>query len=160
MKAFRNRNTYGAVIELIKPKYQALRGINCIELLQENNIELVLELSDKLKEIYIEKRKNLDDYEGVSDILITKILMGTFGCVPAYYRFFVDMIRTYKIASGNFNRKSLNDLAEYYNDNRVALDIFKNLLSEQRGMHYPEMKIIDMAFWYMSYEKSQEKEQM
>jgi hypothetical protein len=64
----------------------------------------------------------LDDYDGVSDILITKILMGTLGCVPAYDRFFVDTIRNYKIASGNFNRKSLYDLAEYYNDNRIALE--------------------------------------
>nr|WP_294486847.1 hypothetical protein [uncultured Anaerosporobacter sp.] len=148
----------GAVIELLQAKYQVLRGINCKELLQDNNIELILELSDRLKAIYVEKRKNLDDYDGVSDILITKILMGTLGCVPAYDRFFVDTIRTYKIASGNFNRKSLYDLAEYYNNNRSALDVFQQQLSEQRQIEYPEMKILDMAFWYISYEKSQDKE--
>ena len=115
-----------------------------------------MELSDKLREIYIEKRKNHDDYEGVSDILVTKILMGTLGCVPAYDRFFVDTIRNYKIASGDFNKKSFNDLAMYYNDNRAELNELKNQLLEQRKIHYPEMKILDMAFWYMSYEKAQD----
>ena len=148
------------VVELLQAKYQPLWGINCEELLQGNNIELIMELSDKLREIYIEKRRNHDDYEGVSDILVTKILMGTLGCVPAYDRFFVDTIRNYKIASGNFNKKSLNDLAMYYNDNRAELDEFKNQLLEQRKINYPEMKILDMAFWYMSYEKVQDKEQL
>ncbi len=140
----------------MQAKYQPLWGINCKELLQGNKIELIMELSDKLREIYIEKRKNHDDYEGVSDILVTKILMGTLGCVPAYDRFFVDTIRNYKIASGDFNKKSFNDLAMYYNDNRAELNELKNQLLEQRKIHYPEMKILDMAFWYMSYEKAQD----
>lgn len=146
-----------AVVELLKTKYKTLWGINCKELLVDNNIDLIMELSDRLKAIYIEKRRNLDDYEGISDILITKILMGTLGCVPAYDRFFVDTIRTYKIASGNYNRKSLNDLAEYYNNNRIELDMFRKQLFDQRKIEYPEMKILDMAFWYMSYEKEQDK---
>jgi hypothetical protein len=50
-----------AVVELLKPKYKKLRGANCKILIKDNNIDLIIELSDKLKKIYIEKRKNVSD---------------------------------------------------------------------------------------------------
>lgn len=147
-----------AVKEIYNPEYKPLWGISCNDLLTEDNLDLIIKLSDKLKTIYIDKRKDIDDYDGVSDILITKILMGTLGCVPAYDRFFVETLRTYKIAAGSYNKKSLIDLAVYYNENREALDDFKKKLFVQRCIKYPEMKILDMAFWYIAFEKSEDKE--
>lgn len=147
-----------AVKEIYNPKYRALWGISCSGLEDDGNIDLIMKVSDRLKEIYVQKRKNFDNYEEVSDILITKILMGTFGCVPAYDRFFIETVRTYKIASGIYNKRSLSDLVVFYNDNRVELDAFKVRLLEQRSIQYPEMKILDMSFWYMAYEKAIDKE--
>lgn len=138
-----------AVKEIFNPRYKPLWGISCSSLILNNNVDLVFELSDKLKEIYIEKRRNLDDYEDISSILITKILLGTLGCVPAYDRFFVDTIKTYKIASGNYNKKSLYDLALFYNENRDKLEVFRDKVNSSRGIKYSEMKLIDMSFWYI-----------
>jgi hypothetical protein len=146
-----------AVKELYHTEYKPLWGISCKDLLTEDNVDLIIKLSDKLKTIYIDKRKDIDDYDGVSDILITKILMGTLGCVPAYDRFFVDTLRTYKIAAGSYNKRSLIDLALYYSDNREKLEDFKKRLFVQRCIKYPEMKILDMAFWYIAFEKSEDK---
>lgn len=142
-----------AVREIYNPKYKPLWGISCDGLLRSNNMDLVFELSERLKEIYIEKRRNLDNYEDISSILITKILMGVLGCVPAYDRFFVNTIKEYKIASGNFNKQSLYDLAMFYNDNREKLEAFRDKVNVSRGTIYPEMKILDMSFWYMAFEK-------
>lgn len=50
----------------------------------------------------------------LSDTLITKILMGTLGCVPAYDRYFVSGIRSQKIASGTYNIKSILQLVDFY----------------------------------------------
>lgn len=147
-----------AVKELYNVEYKPLWGISCNDLLTEDNLDLVIKLSDKLKTIYMGKRKNIDDFEGISDILITKILMGTLGCVPAYDRFFVETLRTYKIAAGSYNKRSLKDLALYYNDNHEKLDDFKKSLFVQRDIKYPEMKILDMALWYIAFEKAEDKE--
>jgi len=142
-----------AVKELYNPEYKPLWGISCADLLHDNNLDLVFNLSDKLKEIYIEKRRNLDDYEDISQILVTKILMGVLGCVPAYDRFFVDTIKTYKIASSNYGKKSLYDLALFYNNNREQLEPFRQKVVSSRNVMYPEMKILDMSFWYIGIEK-------
>ncbi len=142
-----------AIKELYKPEYKPLWGINCETLLENDNLDLVMKVSNRLKEIYIEKRKNLDDYDGVSNILITKILMGTLGCVPAYDRYFVNTIKEYKIASGNYTKQSLYDLAIFYNANREKIELVRNKVNSVRGINYPEMKILDMSFWYMAFEK-------
>lgn len=141
-----------AIREIFNDKYNPLWGISCKDLVLNNNLDLVFELSDKLKAIYIEKRKNLDNYDDVSSILITKILMGTLGCVPAYDRFFINTIKEYKIASSIFNMQSLHDIAMLYNDNREKLQIFKDKVENSQGIKYPEMKLLDMFFWYISFE--------
>ena len=148
---------FDVVKELYKPEYKPLWGINSEVLLENDNIDLVFELSERLREIYIEKRKNLDGYEDISNILVTKILMGTLGCVPAYDRFFVKTIKEYKIASGNYNKQSLYDLAIFYNANREKIELFRNKVNSVQGINYPEMKILDMAFWYIAFEKDSNK---
>lgn len=107
-----------------------------------------MKLSDTLETIYVGKRQNLDDYDKVSSILITKILMGTLGCVPAYDRYLVFTLSNCNIASISYNKQSLSDIAGYYNENRDKLEEFRNKVKESRKMDYPEMKILDMIFWY------------
>ncbi len=146
-----------AIKEIYNSKYKPLWGITCDAILTSNNLDLIFELSDKLREIYVEKRKNLDGYDDISSVLITKILMGTLGCVPAYDRFFMSTIKKFKIASGNYNKQSLHDIAAFYNDNREELQQFKQKLENCRGIDYPEMKILDMSFWYIAFEKESRK---
>lgn len=139
------------VRELYKEKYKPLWGISCQDLLQEDNLNRIFDLKEKLNTIYIEKRKNLDSHKNVSDILISKILMGTLGCVPAYDRFFVAAIRKYNIASGVFSKKSIYNLAKFYEDNRTSFEkCRKNIL--RKNFQYPQIKLIDMCFWQIGYD--------
>lgn len=142
-----------AVIEILKDDYRPLWNVKCTSLLEDHIINLVFKVTENLKNIYIEKRKNIDGYTDVSNILITKILMGTFGCVPAYDRFFVSGIKTFKIASGIYNQKSIIDLAQFYIANEQKFEKCRMEISKH-GLEYPQMKLIDMCFWKIAYDQS------
>ena len=58
----------------------------------ELDIDLVFELSDKIKECYPKSFSNSNSGKP-SDTFITKIIMGIFGCVPAYTHFAVMIFR-------------------------------------------------------------------
>ena len=85
-------------------------------------------------------------------MLITKILMGTLGCVPAYDRFFVDGIKKHKVTTQEYSRKSVRKLAEFYEAHNDRLE------EARRGMRtedlvYPQMKLLDMGFWQIGFER-------
>lgn len=144
-----------AVLEILKSKYQPLWNVKCKDLIDTETISLIFEVAKNLKNIYIDKRKNIDGHEDVSDILITKILMGTFGCVPAYDRFFVSGIKTYKLASGIFNEKSIVNLAKFYISNYECFEKCRAEVS-RNGVEYPQMKLLDMCFWQVGFDNSDE----
>lgn len=72
--------------------------------------------------------------------------MGTLGCVPAYDRYFISGIKKQKVASGNYNMKSIIQLVDFYEKNIVELENIRKDV-KVNGMAYPQMKILDMAFW-------------
>ena len=97
--------------------------------------------------------KGTECKNGVSDVLITKILMGVFGCVPAYDRFFCDGIKKYKEyigASMAFNKESVRSLATFYSKNKPKFDEIKSKISVT--FPYTDMKVLDMCFWQIGYE--------
>ena len=88
----------------------------------------------------------------MSPVLITKILMGTLGCVPAYDRFFQDGVATYKVTTQEYSRNSLLKLVDFYEEHNDRLE------EARRGMRvgdliYPQMKLLDMGFWQIGFEK-------
>ena len=87
----------------------------------------------------------------VSPVLITKILMGTLGCVPAYDRFFVDGIKKHKVTTQEYSLNSVRRLADFYEAHNDRLE------EARRGMRtedltYPQMKLLDMGFWQIGFE--------
>lgn len=137
------------VKEILKEKYTCLWDINCEDL--RNKVDLVLEISEEIKKIYIKKRENLDDLEEVSNTLITKILMGTFGCVPAYDRFFKLGLKIKKVGIQMYNKTSLIELISFYEANKITFDECK-LLVNKCGDNYSEMKLLDMYLWQIGYD--------
>ena len=87
----------------------------------------------------------------LSFTLITKILMGTLGCVPAYDRYFIAGIRNQKVATGNYNLKSILQLVDFYDKNADKFECVRGKM-EVAGMPYPQMKMLDMAFWQVGFE--------
>ena len=137
------------VKELLKVEYDPLAGIDCVELKREKNQRLLEKINAFLDEYDSNIRgevKNIKVRNQLSSTLITKILMGTLGCVPAYDRYFISGIKKQKVASGNYNMKSIGQLVDFYESNIVELENIRKDM-KVNGMAYPQMKILDMAFW-------------
>lgn len=89
----------------------------------------------------------------VSDTLVTKILLGTTGMVPAYDRFVKLAMKEYGISS-SFNARSLNLLREFAKENEFAIS---KIQKENKCVeNYPVMKIVDMFLWQKGYELDKE----
>ena len=133
------------VKELLSSKYNCLFGLECKKLLDNEVLKKLQELEsfvkDKYEEIktYVFRHGTKDVYERMckdtkkegaknelSTVLITKILMGTFGCVPAYDRFFIDGVKELSVTTGKYSIESLLRLADFYEKNREKLEAAKN----------------------------------
>ncbi len=147
------------VKDILRPEYDCLFGV-CIQDLKNSQIrkclfDLVKSIENYYNKIRIEEKCNVQCK--LSSTLITKILMGTLGCVPAYDRYFVDGIKCKKVSSGTFNPKSLMKLVNFYEDNYSALEEIR-LSMKAYDLPYPQMKILDMGFWQIGYEKDLQPE--
>lgn len=144
--------------ELLKEEYDPLFCIECTEFRKASNQKLLEELNAFMSDYYDKIRVAVKGQElkhQLSNTLITKILMGTMGCVPAYDRYFVDGIRKKKIATGNYNIKSILMLVDFYEKNYETLEKVR-LAFDAYGIIYPQMKILDMGFWQMGLEMDEE----
>lgn len=143
------------VKELLKSDYDCLSGIDCEEFKRNKDAQNALnELNKFLNKHYESVRNTVKGTavsNKVSDTLITKVLMGTLGCVPAYDRYFIEGIKIMKVSTRNYNLASLIKLVEFYEENHFRLEeIRKNF--KVYGLPYPQMKLLDMAFWQIGLE--------
>jgi hypothetical protein len=92
-----------------------------------------------------------------TDTLITKILLGTLGCAPAYDRLLrigFDEIKDAKIGK-SFNEKSLKSIFKFISDNLPAFQEVQETINRNEN-YYPIMKIVDMYFWEVGRMKNPE----
>ena len=146
------------VEEIIKEKYDALFGMECVQLRQQEKRDLLSSLISFMSEYYDAVRRSVKETElknKLSDTLITKILMGTLGCVPAYDRYFAEGVKDQGVSSAMFGMKSLLKLVDFYVSNAAKLDeARKDLFAFD--LPYPQMKLLDMGFWQIGFEKETE----
>ena len=145
------------VTELLKDKYDDLANINWIETPDiDTKLDLLDSLTEAINGYYAEVRKSVSpdvkNKDDISNVLLTKILMGTLGCAPAYDRFFIQGIKSLDVSTGNFNRNSLKKLIDFYRENSDGLEEIRNSLHvDKSNLIYPQMKLIDMGFWQIGY---------
>lgn len=142
-----------AVEEILKPQYNQLAGIECKEYLKDKNLDLLQKLNEALANIYNPIRLSVRKGEpknNLSSTLITKVLMGTLGCVPAYDRYFISGVKNKGVSSGIYSSRSILKLAKFYENNRVQ---FESVRKEMKvnDLTYPQMKILDMGFWQIGF---------
>ena len=142
------------VKELLSEKYDTLVGIECSDLRKESNQKLLQDINSFLEQYYDKIRREVKEQDlknKLSFTLITKILMGTLGCVPAYDRYFIAGIKNKKVATGNYNIKSIMQLVDFYEKNADQLEYAREKM-EIEGLLYPQMKMIDMGFWQIGFD--------
>ncbi len=86
-------------------------------------------------------------HDRASDILVTKILLGTMGCVPAF-----DTNFTRGFGVTTFGRKSLRKVGQFYRDNAEDVEVHREAtLDFETGQpterRYTQAKVIDMIFF-------------
>ena len=141
---------------LLKKQYKCLYDIECVELKKTEVQNKLRELEMSIKKEYAVIRKSVkktDVQKDVSNTLITKILMGTLGCVPAYDRYFVDGVKALKVTTGTYSKESLIGLVDFYKENQDRFEeARKNFWIGD--LQYPQMKVLDMGFWQYGLEHS------
>ena len=144
------------VEKILKPEYDCLFGLACTDL-RNNDVRAQLKkLYDDIAVHFEPIRNEVAGREvtsPVSPVLITKILMGTLGCVPAYDRFFQDGAKYLGLEHNSYKEKSLRELADFYEAHNDRLE------EARRGMRvgdltYPQMKLLDMGFWQIGYDNA------
>lgn len=146
------------IIEIMKSEYNSLFDIKCDKF---NQVEMqkLLKLSDFIASYYNKIREQVAGKKvnvKVSDTLITKVLMGTLGCCPAYDRFFKAGISLENGFIQKFGEASMRQLVEYYKYNITKLELVRSEMKVQE-FEYPQMKILDMAFWKIGFDAGNAK---
>ena len=148
-----------AVKELLNPKYDPLAGIECIEYRKPEVQDLLKDINAFLGSYYNEVRLQVKEEtpkNKLSDTLLTKVLMGALGCVPAYDRYFITGLKDQKVSTGLYNMRSLLKLVNFYEENKEKLEAARDGL-KVNGMPYPQMKMLDMGFWQIGFELDTKK---
>jgi hypothetical protein len=121
-----------------------------VDCYNDENIQTILKIYEAVKKLLILNNN--------SDLtLITKILLGVFGFIPAFDNNFCDSFREIFQRQCGFrkvNTKSLSCIKRFYDANRVEIDKLSNnifttdfITGEKTEINYPKAKIIDMYGW-------------
>ena len=113
----------------------------------EKNIQTIIKIYKDIKVCLIENDN--------SDLtLITKILLGVFGFIPAFDNNFCNSFRAISDGQCGFrkvNIKSLTFIQKFYESNKTTIDKLSSetfttdfLTGQKTTLHYPKAKIIDM----------------
>ena len=143
------------VEEILKPEYDCLFGLACADLRDDDVWDQYTNLYKYIDGYFDPIRNEVAGRKvttPVSPVLITKILMGTLGCVPAYDRFFIDGIKKHKVTTQEYSLKSLLRLAKFYEEHNDRLEEARRGF-EVDGLIYPQMKLLDMGFWQVGFDK-------
>jgi len=146
----------GAVDIVSTKKYQKLKCNGPNEVSSENIneiLELKNELSNHYSSIYFTKGTDKPKPISPTDTLLSKIMLGTLGCVPAYDRYFIDGLKEMNMQYTSFNSNSLNELFNFIDSNKSEINTAQSLIMTKTQRHYPIMKILDMVFWQIGYNK-------
>ena len=126
----------------------------------KENMETIIKIYQDIKKLLILK--------GNADLtLVTKVLLGVFGFIPAFDSYFCDTFRILSNEKCGFrrvNEKSLSFIRDFYLDNKNSIDnlsaktFTKDFITEGKTIiNYPKAKIIDMYGFITSQEKKTEK---
>ena len=143
------------VEEILKPEYDCLFGLACADLRNNDVWEQYTKLYDKIAAYFRPIRNEVAGRvvgSQVSPVLITKILMGTLGCVPAYDRFFEEGARYLGLEKKTYHEKSLLELADIYEAHNDRLEEARHGMRTE-DLIYPQMKLLDMGFWQVGFER-------
>lgn len=138
--------------------YWDLKGINCSGVIE--NRERIKSLINEVSDAYTEQRsivKHKETDSPISPILVSKVLLGTLGCVPAYDSNYTNGLEEYGIRPKAFGVNSVVAVAEEFMDyeSELVSSGMDNDYIRKAIITYPCMKIIDCGLWYKGKRKNE-----
>jgi len=113
-------------------------------------------LIDWIKNYY---KNNIHNVNGkkkeinISDTLVTKILLGTTGCIPAYDRYVISGMREKGIKYSKLTKKQFKSVIEFYKSYKKDFENAQKEINNASSVRYPIMKLVDMYLWQIGFEK-------
>lgn len=142
----KNVNVFESTIDFIsrlEPEYWNID----IDNYSDENIERLIFIYKGLRDSLVEKNTN-------SHLtLITKIMMGVFGNVPAFDKYVIKGIKNINKGKGIsvFNKNSLNIVSEFYNSNKQIFDSIdikvRSIDNKITKFKYSKAKLVDMSLF-------------
>lgn len=122
-----------------------------VDMYNEENIQKLIKCRKKIEERLALNQKNMDT-------LVTKIMLGVFGNVPAFDQYFIKGSKL-----GAFGEDSLGEISRFYTERKTLIDAnakkittFEYSVGEKgNGRQYTKAKIIDMIFFIEGLEIDQ-----
>lgn len=141
---WKSHKLHNKAVEIIKAHY-SLRNKNSVSL---PPIDDVLNLVNELSKYYSgtvyyngPHKKNIT----ATETLISKIILGTLGCLPAFDRYFtLGFIQKEHL---NIDKNILDKIWSITNENINQINASQDWIFNKIGIVYPPMKIIDMYYW-------------
>lgn len=147
---------YTPIVErLIDSKYDRLWQVDFLTSFEEKDIDLLFRLKVDLENVII-KNNNIDGdgNEHRLHLIITKIIMATMGCIPAYDRYYKEGFKKFYKINVDFNKKSFIRMIDIINkDDLLREGLEQRCLLKDSKCEYPKMKIIDLHFWLAGLNK-------
>ncbi len=145
----KNASYLKPLIEYINSDGDDMFDVDVCSYGNEGVIEMILESYGRIKELLTPVS---DKNTKPSKTLITKIMLGVFGCIPAYDRYFIAAFKGKKgFLSPQLNISSIKCIAEFYENNKDEIDSLvkeiwvKNFDGNDTTFNYPIAKIVDMC---------------
>ena len=155
----KNHMLHYDAVKILNSEYA--RSLRCDENheVSKSDIKEILTLREELQDYYKGNnfiKKGKERNINPTDTLISKIMLGALGCVPAYDRYFLEGLKKEQFDICVFNESSLNKLFEFIDkeDNKKQILSSQEYIKSTIGYYYPVMKIIDMYFWQLGYDHS------
>ncbi len=123
--------------------------------IEDADLDKIIDLTKWIKGWYKENIKTVNGERksvNVTDTLVTKIMLGTLGCIPAYDRYFIDGMRKSGISYSKLSKQNLKAVIKYYKKHEAEFIKAQKSIREKSGVHYPAMKLVDMYFWEIGFQ--------
>ncbi len=143
-------------VAIIKKYHKDLRCSKDFEVSKEH-IETIIQLKKELYDYYngflYQTKRNTFEKKPPTDTLLSKIVLGTLGCSPAFDRYFNDGVKSKNIKSTKFTSNSLGLLIDFVVNNKSIIVALQQDFLKRDKVYYPIFKVVDMYFWNEGFNK-------
>jgi len=92
-----------------------------------------------------------------SDTLVTKVILGTLGCLPACDRYFIEGFKHMGFHYTRLNPNFIEQVLDFCQRNLQELKKAQVAIEKIGGIRYPLMKLVDMYFWQIGFDRGRKR---